>query len=135
MRTITKVTRLDHCSLSLLLVISQTIQKPPEQQSPTLCACSHLCVSRLSLRTYFHRSLTYPGDHPEMSTSSPHSMSGPEPKALRRSLRKLDAFLLVPVTVIYFLNFLDRYVYILLHPSTFLICPRSEVESAWDKPG
>ncbi|RSH90376.1 hypothetical protein EHS25_000981 [Saitozyma podzolica] len=49
------------------------------------------------------------GDHPEMSTSSPpQSMSGPEPKALRRSLRKLDAFLLVPVTVIYFLNFLDR---------------------------
>lgn len=59
-----------------------------------------------------------------MSTSSPpQSMSGPEPKALRRSLRKLDAFLLVPVTVIYFLNFLDRYVYFLLHPSTFLGMP------------
>jgi hypothetical protein len=67
-----------------------------------------------------------PGDHPEMSTSSPpQSMSGPEPKALRRSLRKLDAFLLVPVTVIYFLNFLDRYVYLhfLLHASTFLGMP------------
>jgi hypothetical protein len=54
------------------------------------------------------------GDHPRGSadqSSSPQLLSAPDPKALRRALFKIDAFLLPAVTMIYFLNFLDRLVH------------------------
>lgn len=36
------------------------------------------------------------------------TLEQPDPKALRRALRKLDMFFLPAVTLIYFLSFLDR---------------------------